>query len=84
MAKPELKLSREMVNTSICRLAPMSASIRNRILVAADETPPMNRIGRMPKRTIARPPKPAPSRVMIRPKILLTLAICSLLKPWSM
>ncbi|MNW18708.1 hypothetical protein D3C71_2183750 [compost metagenome] len=66
------------------RLAPMSASIRNRMLVAAEATPPMNRIGKIPKRTINRPPIPAPTRVMIRPKILLTLAIWSLVKPWSM
>ncbi|MNE64623.1 hypothetical protein D3C80_1600440 [compost metagenome] len=75
MARPELKLSREMVTTSICRFGPMSASIRNRILVAAEAAPPMNRIGKMPKRTISKPPMPAPTRVMIRPKILLTLAI---------
>ncbi|MCY1461772.1 hypothetical protein D9M71_794640 [compost metagenome] len=80
---PELKLSSEMVTTSICRFGPMSASIRNRMLVPAEATPPMNRIGRMPKRTISRPPTPAPTRVMIRPKILLTLAIWSLVKPMS-
>ncbi|MNJ74294.1 hypothetical protein D3C77_712060 [compost metagenome] len=64
-----------MVTTSICKLGPMSANIRNRILVAADATPPMNRIGKIPKRTISNPPIPAPTNVMIRPKILLTLAI---------
>ncbi|MNP07038.1 hypothetical protein D3C76_990470 [compost metagenome] len=73
-----------MVRISMFRSAPMSASIRNNILVPADATPPMNRIGRMPKRTISRPPMPAPTRVMIRPKILLTLAIWSLVKPMSM
>ncbi|MCY1510400.1 hypothetical protein D9M68_447760 [compost metagenome] len=62
----------------------MSLRATNIRLVAAELTPPMKRIGRMPKRTMSTPPAAAPSSVITRPKSLLTLAICSLLKPWSM
>ncbi|MCY1186952.1 hypothetical protein D9M73_278720 [compost metagenome] len=61
----------------------MPESMANSRLVAAEARPPRNRIGRMPKRTISRPPTPAPSRVITRPNSLLTLAIWSLLKPRS-
>ncbi|MNP00470.1 hypothetical protein D3C76_922610 [compost metagenome] len=65
-------------------IEPICASMANSRLVPAEAAPPRNRIGRMLKRAMSRPPAAAPSSVMITPKILLTLAITSLEKPMSM
>jgi hypothetical protein len=45
------------------------------MLVAAEAAPPMNRIGRMPNADDQQAAHAGADQVMIRPKILLTLAI---------
>ena len=68
---------------SIDRLWPMPARAENSRLVAAASRPPMNRIRITPKRFTSTPPSTAPSRVMITPNTLVTLATSDLLKPMS-
>ncbi|MNG19998.1 hypothetical protein D3C84_1042160 [compost metagenome] len=75
---PPARLSADTTAISAGRLWPWPASQANSRLLAALSTAPSIRMRATPKRADSTPPTKAPTRVMIRPKILLTEATSSL------
>jgi hypothetical protein len=82
-AMPLARLSAEMTHTSACTSCPTPLSQTNSKLVSALSAAPSMSTRMTPSRAANKPPTNAPTKVMMTPYSLVTLATSLLVNPMS-